>query len=285
MVDLAQRRSFDAHLSLAEQAIRVPSVRRMSMINQRAMVDAFNRYGFVILDCEDQTDSREDLLALKWYLGDAAAHPRADDDGVVAITNSKEVPGFLGSSSMAHLPHTDGAFSDTPEKITSLQCVVQPKVGGLSVLCSAKAAYDHIATTFPGRGHLLTCRNALTVTRTTQSSTQAVFRRNGNVHSIKFRMSDGAAEVIQRADVREMFEELCFGAEENRLVFRLQPGQVLIGDNTAVVHGRTSFPPDEVREMRRLNFDGTGPLCVRMGFGFVPQEPLPEDLVSSACCA
>ena len=285
MVDLAQRRSFDAHLSLAEQAIRVPSVRRMSMINQRAMVDAFNRYGFVILDCEDQTDSREDLLALKWYLGDAAAHPRADDDGVVAITNSKEVPGFLGSSSMAHLPHTDGAFSDTPETITSLQCVLQPKVGGLSVLCSAKAAYDHIATTFPGRGHLLTCRNALTVTRTTQSSTQAVFRRNGNVHSIKFRMSDGAAEVIQRADVREMFEELCFGAEENRLVFRLQPGQVLIGDNTAVVHGRTSFPPDEVREMRRLNFDGTGPLCVRMGFGFVPQEPLPEDLVSSACCA
>ena len=287
MVDLAQRRSFDAHLSLAEQAIRVPSVRRMSMINQRAMVDAFNRYGFVILDCEDQTDSREDLLALKWYLGDAAAHPRADDDGVVAITNSKEVPGFLGSSSMAHLPHTDGAFSDTPEKITSLQCVVQPKVGGLSMLCSAKAAYDHIATTFPDRVHLLNCRNALTVTRTTQSSTQAVFRRNGKVYSIKFRMSDGAAEVIPRADVRDVFEELCrfFCAEENRLVFRLQPGQVLIGDNTAVVHGRTSFPPDEVREMRRLNFDGTGPLCVRMGFGFVPQEPLPEDLVSSARCA
>ena len=68
-------------------------------------------------------------------------------------------------------------------------------------------------------------------------------------------------------------------------MFRLQPGQVLIGDNTAVVHGRTSFPPDELREMRRLNFDGTGPLCVRMGFGFVPQEPLTADFVSRARCA
>jgi alpha-ketoglutarate-dependent taurine dioxygenase len=287
MVDLAQRRCFDAHLPLGDQIVRVPSIRRMSLVHLRAMVDAFNRFGFVILECEDRTDSREDLLALKWYLGNAAPHPRADDDGVVPISNAKTVAGFLGSSSQAHLPHTDGSFRDVPEKITTLQCVVQPEAGALSVLGSAKAAYDHVAAMFPDRVHLLERDDALTVTRTTQSSTHAVFRSEGNAYAIKFRMSDGAAEVVPRADVREMFEELCrfFCAQENRLVFALRPGQVLIGDNTAIVHGRTSFPPDQSREMRRLNFDGSGPLCVRMAFGFVPREPSPAAFVSSARCA
>jgi alpha-ketoglutarate-dependent taurine dioxygenase len=287
MVDLTQRRSFDTHLPLGEQVIGVPSVRGMSLVHLRAMVDAFNRYGFVILECEDQTDGRDDLLALKWYLGNAAPHPRADEDGVVPISNARTVAGFLGSSSRAHLPHTDGAFRDVPEKITTLQCVVQPAVPGLSVLCSAKAAYDHLATMFPDRLHLLEREDALTVTRTTQSSTQGVFRTDGHAYFIKFRMSDGAAEVVPHPEVREMFEELCrfFRAKENRLVFALRPGQILIGDNTAIVHGRTPFPSEEVREMRRLNFDGSGPLCVRMGFGFVPRIWSPEAIVSQARCA
>ncbi|GAA3168023.1 hypothetical protein GCM10017688_15270 [Streptomyces ramulosus] len=168
--------------------------------------------------------------------------------------------------------HTDGAFRDAPEKIITLQCVTPAATGGMTLLASAQAAYDHVARVFPGKVEVLSRADALTVTRTSQSSTQAVFTRCGEWRGIKFRMRDGAAEVTPHTDAQEAFEELCrfFQASENRLQFRLEAGDILIADNTAVVHGRTSFPPHEPRNMRRLNFDATGPACARLVFGFLP---------------
>ncbi|MET9297210.1 TauD/TfdA family dioxygenase [Streptomyces sp. NPDC003077] len=267
------RRPFDARLSPAVQTVEVPCVRRMTADQCAEMVEAFNRHGFVILRCRDRTDSRRDLLELKRYFGRSTPHPRADEEGVVAINPFKRVAGFLGSTRAEHLLHTDGAFRDDPEKIITLQCVTPAARGGLSVLASGQAAYEHLERRFPGGIKGLTEPDALTITRTTQSSTQPVFRRDHGTCSIKFRMEDGVSEVVPRSDVRDQFRELCrfFTAPENHLRFRLEAGDVLIGDNCAILHGRTSFAPDERRDVRRLNFDASGPLCDRMVFGFRPE--------------
>jgi alpha-ketoglutarate-dependent taurine dioxygenase len=272
---LPRRRPFDANLSPASQVVAVESIRRMNDDDRHELLRAFNRYGFAILDCHDHSDSREDLLALKGLLGNAAPHPRADADGVVAINPFNKVAGFIGSTADEHLVHTDGAFSNTPERIVTLQCVTPARSGGLSLLASAQAAFDHLANEFPDRLHLLGRPDALEITRTSQSSTQPVFIRGGDRHTIKFRMPDGVASATPHPEVRELFAALCrfFSAPENVLSFKLEAGQVLIADNTALVHGRTPFPPDEPRDMRRLNFDASGPLCQHMVFGFGPGAP------------
>jgi alpha-ketoglutarate-dependent taurine dioxygenase len=273
---MARRRPFDANLSPASQVVAVDSIRRMTDDDRHELLRAFNRYGFAILDCHDRTDSRADLLALKGLLGKAAPHPRADEDGIVAINPKKKVAGFIGSSADEHLVHTDGSFSNTPERIVTLQCVTPARSGGLSLVASAQAAYDHLANHFPERLHQLGRADALTITRTTQSSTQPVFiPRGGDRHALKFRMPDGVAQAAPHPEVRELFAALCrfFSAPENVLSFKLEAGQVLIVDNTALVHGRTPFSPDEPRDMRRLNFDASGPLCQHMVFGFGPGAP------------
>lgn len=45
-------------------------------------------------------------------------------------------------------------------------------------------------------------------------------------------------------------------------------GEILVLDNTAVLHGRTAFCANELREMRRLNFDGHGRLRAELELGF-----------------
>ena len=272
---LTQRYGFGAHFPIGAQRVCIPSVQTMSSSDEEAFLQAFNHYGFAILRCEAQGDRRTDLLGLKALLGDATQHPRADRDGVVPIDNLKPIPGHIDSSHHEHRLHTDGSFSDHPEKIIALQCERPARSGGFSVLASASAAYAHLATLYHDRVEALSNGNALTIKRTTASSTRPIFARDGNTCSIKFRMPDSAAEVTPAPEVQDLFEELCrfFLAPENRLVFQLQPGEILIGDNTAVVHGRTAFDPQEPRFLRRLNFDASGVLCQRMMFGFVPQKP------------
>ncbi|MEV5594851.1 TauD/TfdA family dioxygenase [Streptomyces sp. NPDC052496] len=271
------RRPFGAGLSVAAQTVRVPSLSRMTTAQEDAMLAAFNRYGFAILRCADRTGSRRDLLGLRQRFGNPAPHPRADGDGIVPITPAEPVAGFLGSSRAEHLLHTDGAYRDRPEALITLQCVRPALRGGLSVLASAQAAYTHLARCFPGRTDALAEPDALTISRTDQVSTQPLFRHRDGVCTLRFRMADGVSRVVPRPDVRDQYAELCrfFTAPENRLSFKLTAGDVLIADNTAVVHGRTPIPADLPRLMHRLNFDATGPTCPHMAFGFPTPPPPP----------
>jgi alpha-ketoglutarate-dependent taurine dioxygenase len=270
-----QRRPFDARLSFVSQVVTVPSIRSMSNSDLENMIRAFNRYGFVIISCEKVTDSREDLLALKHHFGGVAPHQRADADGIVPINAFSKVNGFIGSTAEEHPLHTDGAFLDVPEVIMTLQCATPATFGGVSRLASAQAAYAHLAAAFPGRIQALERPDALTIRRRRQTSTQSLFLRCGSHHrGIRFRMPDGAAEITPHQNVRELYNELCrfLTSPENILELKLQSDQVLIVDNTALVHGRSAYPPSEPRYMRRLNFDATGPLCDRMVFGFALNE-------------
>ncbi|MFH8345940.1 TauD/TfdA family dioxygenase [Streptomyces sp. NPDC018045] len=269
-----QRRPFGAELSVAAQIVRVPALCCMSVAQEHQMLAAFNRYGFAILRCAERSRSRQDLLSLRRRFGTPVPHPRADRDGIVPISPAEPVAGFLGSTRAEHLLHTDGAFRDRPEALITLQCVRPATRGGLSVLASAQAAYEYLARQFPGRKDALTEPDALTITRTDQTSTQPLFRHRDGVCTLKFRMADGVSRVVPRPDVRDQYAELCrfFAAPANRLSFRLATGDVLIADNTAVVHGRTAVPAGLPRVMRRLNFDATGPTCRHMTFGF-PTSP------------
>lgn len=67
------------------------------------------------------------------------------------------------------------------------------------------------------------------------------------------------------------FAAVCWVSESTNPQTRRRLGHqdISIADNTAIVHGRTAFPSDEKRTMRRLNFDASGPLCANLSLGFV----------------
>jgi alpha-ketoglutarate-dependent taurine dioxygenase len=279
----APNRWFDATLRLSDVLVHVPSIRKMSSLDWGTLVHCFNRYGFVVLSCKDQTDSRTDLLALCPFFGSPAPHPRADEDGIVGIHAKNPIPGFIDSSHEEHRLHTDGSFLDRPERIITLQCVAQSSAGGDTVLASARAAYEFVASLYPTAVGLFSRPDALTITRAGRSSCGPLFRQDGERYHVRLRLPDGAAEVCPHPDSRRLFDVLCsfLAAPPSRFVFKLEPGQVLIADNTAILHGRYAFAAGSPRHMRRLNFDATGPLCSQLQLGFVPDSaPMPLGFVA-----
>lgn len=157
-----------------------------------------------------------------------------------------------------------------------MQCVTPSTSGGYTILASAQAAHDYISANFPSEIEKLSDENALFVERKGQSSQTPVFRRAPkDLKHLKFRCSDGSAQVKPSQPAKRAYEILCnfFTSPNNQLKFRMEKGDILIADNTALVHGRTSFPPNEVRDMRRLNFDASGSLCEYLSLGIKAGEP------------
>lgn len=260
---------FDATLDLERVKVSVRTLVKLSRQEQSAIIRTLNEFGFLLLRSEHGED-RQELLALKELFGRAAPHPRADADGIVPISNARYVSGYLGSTPLEHKLHTDGAFLDIPEQLCSLQCVRNAREGGETLLASAGLAFERLRRRMPTKHLGLLRGDALTIVRKHQSSTQPVFRLNGEALGIKFRQNDGAAEVVEHPVAVEAFAELVAALEDPacQLRIKLEPGEILVLDNTAVLHGRTAFCANELREMRRLNFDGHGRLRAELELGF-----------------
>ncbi len=183
---------FDATLDLERVKVSVRTLVKLSRQEQSAIIRTLNEFGFLLLRSE-QGEDRQELLALKELFGRAAPHPRADADGIVPISNARYVSGYLGSTPLEHKLHTDGAFLDTPEQLCSLQCVRNAREGGETLLASAGLAFERLRRRMPTKHLGLLRGDALTIVRKHQSSTQPVFRLNGEALGIKFRQNDGAA--------------------------------------------------------------------------------------------
>ncbi len=236
------------------------------------MVDAYNTYGFFVLDCPPRPDPREDLLAIAPFFGRVVPHNRSDQYGILAVSPEKQVAGFIDSTNQAHPPHTDGAFKDQPEKVIALQCVIPASSGGTSFLGSAKLAHDTLASRAPDAVSQLYDDDVMSIQRNDQTSTKAVFRQEGERLSFCYRM-DQTAKTGIKPSAQEGFQQLKTIIDGSLLRFDLAPHQILVVDNSSLVHGRESFPEGVDRRYHRLNFDGDG--LLDLAHGFVP-EVTPE---------
>jgi alpha-ketoglutarate-dependent taurine dioxygenase len=94
---------------------------------------------------------------------------------------------------------------------------------------------------------------------------------HGDRIHIAFR-SDTVARVSIDPRIVETFETIkAFLADpHNQISFKLQPHQILIFDNTRMLHGRTGFPLTEKRRINGLWFDGKGNFSNPLSFGILP---------------
>jgi len=266
---------FDSGFSINDVVFNTNSAASMSDQGLAAMTDAFNSVGFFILACAPRPEPRENLLALAPLLGHVVPHNRSDRYGVLAVNPDNKVPGFIDSSNEAHLPHTDGSFKDVPEKVIALQCVVPASTGGTSLLGSGKFAHDQLAASDPASLAPLYDDDAITIQRNEQVSTKPLFSRRGDRLALCYR-ADQTATTTTKPSARHGFAKLKAIIDTNLLRFDLKPHQILVIDNSAIVHGRDAFPANVERSYHRLNFDGDG--LLDMVFGFIPHRKLTKDM-------
>jgi alpha-ketoglutarate-dependent taurine dioxygenase len=233
-----------------------------------------NIFGFCILQSSEEGFGTLDLHSL---FGGFVPHVFADAKGCVTIDPSAEqCSRNVRDTEVEHQPHTDEAYSNHPGSITTMRCEVAARSGGETILISAKAMYDAAAASLAPK-HLaalfspcLTVGRALPGLEEVQEAVIPIFSHLGDGRmAVRWRGRDPyLLSVTAEADTGYRFLADFVADPHNQIRLRLQPGQVIIIDNTALLHGRLPFPSHERRRYVRTNFYNNGSLCSELDLGF-----------------
>ncbi len=262
---------------VSQLTLKISKVSEMSKPEQQRLFEIFNKFKFVILECEPLPNPQDNLLALSIFFGSIKKHQRSDKNGITLIENLGDSPlarTYLATTNQAHLMHTDGPFEIEPPKIVAMQCEIPSTIGGISQIVYGESVYEYLK-----ENHLQELQrlftHSLTITRGDQTATRAIFvEREGKIR-IAFR-SDSFISISIPISIKKAFDIIheYVNNISNQLMLKLKPHQIIILENTSILHGRTSFPDNEVRKLNRLWFDGISEYSHHLQFGFIPKSKL-----------
>jgi alpha-ketoglutarate-dependent taurine dioxygenase len=240
-----------------------------------AIADHITRFGAVLLQAADT--SKESLTRAGALIGDVQSHVRSDPATGVTEAAAKVDPSnpqewhkykseYQAIGTYETPAHSDGTFVDGaivvdggiryvgPPRMIMLQVAQNAKSGGESfvvdghqVLCDMLATEPDLLTSLMTPGCMAFCRDDQ------MSLHQPVFTwRGGDRFALRFR-SDArtyAAPWAQEA-VRRLRDHYAVDPQYRRIV-PMEEGQILVLDNSRMMHGRQAFVDPEIGAGRRL---------------------------------
>lgn len=251
--------------------VKVTKVSDISAEQSLNIIKIFNEYNFIILECDPLENSKENLLGLSRLFGNInKKHNRANTDGITII---KQMPGYdkyIGTTNKEHLLHTDGPFEKKPPEIFALQCEVAAKSGGFSKIVRAVDIYEYLANLCPSYFITLFQPDAFAIRRDDRLAKRAIFEVQNEGIFIFFRIKDEATEIKIKQEAVPAFKLIkdFVNNPNNQIIFQLKPNQILIGDNRAILHGRSAFPENDPRLLNRVWFDGQSIYASSLKLGF-----------------
>ena len=222
--------------------------------------------GFVMLDrmpVETWTDPAN--RALTWLLNEMIAPPimqkwqghRVYD---VRDTGAKLEYGVRRSvTNLSQEFHTDGSFLAMTPDFFSLTCIRQAEAGGESLIASFVSAHNDLLENHPE--HLKRLyepfwwdRQAEHDPDETPANWLPVFTRHGDTLSVRYYddyIRNGYRLIKEDMDPAGLAAlaamQRAVEAPENRIAFRLRPGQVVCAQNMQIARGRTGFSDPSVQ--------------------------------------
>jgi len=272
-----RRQGFNATLTVDQILVNVQRCRDVAAPSkqQDQFVRIYNTYGFCLLDCSEEADLRE----LKAIFGTIVPHELANDEGCVVLDpHAKRTSSNVRNSEAEHKVHTDETYSNKPGAVITLQCDIAAEDGGESVLISGKQMHDAAVSSLRPEQMQELYSPCLCVGRTLPGSdnweecTFPIFRKVGSHSQVRYRSKDTYVKQVAGDSAGYSFCEDFVETEANRFILALKPGQVLILDNRAILHGRLPFPAGQRRRMLRINYFGDGALTDRLIMGFPEGE-------------
>lgn len=260
------------------QIIIVEDLEEIPASTVRKIVDAVSQTGCVIVRQKDggAVNHSLALARLGRHFGSPIRHKLSDENGVHPIRTIPGYPSYANTTNADLLLHTDGSFEENPPKVMLISCERPAPVGGDSRVCFASELYETMRRDYPDELPGLWLADSFTIQRDDRKASKPVFKAVGkNRIAITFRFG-GDVEVILRPEAAKGFNRIVslLNDPANFIEFKLQENEILVFDNTAVLHGRTDFPPDSGRVLHGLWLDGL-PREGSLTFGFAGEVPSP----------
>ncbi|MEM7464055.1 MAG: TauD/TfdA family dioxygenase [Pseudomonadota bacterium] len=238
--------------------VEVNSVSEMTLGEWELLVQMMNRHGCAHLVQSGNPDGPvESLRSLGNRFGKPVYHKLSDDYGIHPI---RYIPGFpeYANANFEDLGlHTDGSFEDDPPVFMMIYCETPAEDGGDSTLASGDVLYTHLHQNNPEYLDALCKPAAFKISRDDRTASRSVFLAIGDRYRLAYRSgSDVRLEVDPGAAEAFEYVRNWLLDPENYFVFKLRPGEILIFDNTRMLHGRTGFSPDAHRSLYGLWCDG-----------------------------
>lgn len=238
--------------------------------------DLFSTHGCVKITPKrsiSQSEISPALSKLGRHFGNPVRHKLSDSAGVHPIRNLPGFPQYANTTSSDLLLHTDGSFEKNPPKMMMIYCETPAEQGGLSRICFAEDVYE-----FLKREHFETLAglfrpDAFMIKRDDREALRSVFEVCDGRISMAFRYGTDVSLQIHpmaRAGIAAIIEFVSDPA--NYAEFLLGEGQLLLMDNTRILHGRTVFLPDSHRVLHGLWCDGRDADPDKIKFGFAPEK-------------
>jgi gamma-butyrobetaine dioxygenase len=225
---------------------------------------AYLKYGFIILSNVPNTP--EQVLDVGAKFG----YVKETNFGKYFEVYSKPEANDLAYRSVRLGPHTDNPYRDPVPGIQLLHCLVNETTGGLSTLVDSIKVVDTLMSEdlsgyimlkntpvrfrFVDKGIELTTQRAMIHTDETGKTLGVHY--SPRLDSLPL-LSASNAKAFHKA--RKRLAEL-FNHHDYELKFKLLAGELMLFDNSRVLHGRTSYDPTEGhRHLQGCYIDLDGP--------------------------
>lgn len=230
-----------------------------------AALESYLRYGFIVL--RDVPCDKEQVLRV----GSKFGYVKETNFGKFFEVYTKPLSNDLAYRSVRLGPHTDNPYRDPVPGIQLLHCLINETTGGLSTLVDSVSVVEalkredregyELLRDVPVRFRFVDMGVELTASRP-MIDVDDKGRTRGVHYSPRLDqlplLSNEKTQTFHRA--RKRLAEL-FNSNQYELKFRLQPGELMLFDNSRVLHGRTSYNPNEgLRHLQGCYIDRDGPL-------------------------
>lgn len=265
-------------ININQVTLKVSKVTEILEPERQRLFEIFNKFKFIILECDPLPNLQDNLLDLKKFFGSVLRHRRSDEHGIVAVENLYNSPANNVSRSTTnrmHPMHTDGTADIDPPKVVALQCEINSHNGGYSQIVYGESVYDYLMKNHPQELQKL-FTNPVSITNLGgKTDTRPIFIEKEGRILMSFK-ADSVVTITVPPPIEKVFNIIknYVNDPNNQFIFKLKANQIQIIDNMSVLHGRTSFPENEIRKINRLWFDGISEYTHQLQFGFIPKSKL-----------
>ena len=209
----------------------------------------FYQYGFIIFK---KVPTKNNFIV---NFANSIGSIRRTNFGEFFNVESKPNPNDLAYTSLALNPHTDNPYRNPVPCIQILHCIENEVSGGLSTLVDGFTVTQKLKKDFPEYFKILT-----EVKVRFQFIDQSVvledwaemikLDEDGNFKQVRFSPRLDFVPLIEKEKLELFYSarkeiSKLYNSVKNRIEFKLFPGDLLMMDNYRLLHGRTSYDPNE----------------------------------------